>query len=444
MSTASSLADTTVALLQELIQLACVNDLTPDSGQEHKAADALERFFADCPNVRVERFESHPGRTSIAFTLEGSDPEAEPLTLLGHTDVVPIDAAKWTKEPFGAQLIDGRIYGRGATDMLYITAAMAAVVRDVALSGTQPTGTLTFVGCADEEARGGLGVGWLAEHHPDAFSWKNCLSEEGGSHLPVQDGSDALVVVVGEKGAAQRRLTVHGDAGHGSTPHGRDLTIAKIGKVAERIAALNPPVTSDEPWPSYVRAWKFDEATEAALLAGEGYEAFGQLQRYSHAMSHLTVAPTVLRAGGAINVLPSEASLDLDIRQLPGQPQEEIDELLREALGDLADEVEITHLITEDATVSPTSGPLYEAIVDTFAEFFPDAAVVPTLAAGGSDLRFARRKGGVGYGFALHQRGRTLGQVLDLLHSHDEYVEVEDVELTVKAYRSLVRRMVKA
>ena len=106
MSTASSLADTTVALLQELIQLACVNDLTPDSGQEHKAADALERFFADCPNVRVERFESHPGRTSIAFTLEGSDPEAEPLTLLGHTDVVPIDAAKWTKEPFGAQLID--------------------------------------------------------------------------------------------------------------------------------------------------------------------------------------------------------------------------------------------------------------------------------------------------------------------------------------------------
>ena len=214
--------------------------------------------------------------------------------------------------------------------------------------------------------------------------------------------------------------------------------------MAERIAALTPPVTSDEPWPSYVRAWKFDEATEAALLAGEGYEAFGQLQRYSHAMSHLTVAPAVLRAGGAINVLPSEASLDLDIRQLPGQTQEEIDELLREALGDMADEVEITHLITEDATVSPTSGPLYEAIVDTFAEFFPDAAVVPTLAAGGSDLRFARRKGGVGYGFALHQRGRTLGQVLDLLHSHDEYVEVEDVELTVKAYRSLVRRMVKA
>ena len=439
-----TLADTTVTLLKELVQISCVNDLTPDSGQESKAADVLERFFADAPNVRVERFEPHPGRTSIAFTIEGSDPSAEPLTLLGHTDVVPVDEAKWTKDPFGAQIIDGHLYGRGATDMLYITAAMAATVRDVALSGTQPTGTLTFVGCADEEARGGLGVGWLAEHAPDAFSWKNCLSEEGGSHLPVQDGSDAVVVVIGEKGAAQRRLTVHGDAGHGSTPHGRELTIAKIGKVAERIAALTPEVSSEEPWPGYVRAWKFDPETEQALLRGEGYEAFGELQRYSHAMSHLTVAPTVLRAGGAINVLPSEASIELDIRQLPGQSQEDIDDLLREALGDLASEVEITHLITEDATVSPTEGPLYDAIVDTFAEFFPEAPVVPTLAAGGSDLRFARRKGGVGYGFAMHKRENTLGKVLDLLHSHDEYVDLADVELTTQAYRSLIRRMVNA
>ena len=439
-----TLADTTITLLKELVQISCVNDLTPDSGQESKAADVLERFFADAPNVRVERFEPHPGRTSIAFTIEGSDSSAEPLTLLGHTDVVPVDEAKWTKDPFGAQIIDGHLYGRGATDMLYITAAMAATVRDVALSGTQPTGTLTFVGCADEEARGGLGVGWLAEHAPDAFSWKNCLSEEGGSHLPVQDGSDAVVVVIGEKGAAQRRLTVHGDAGHGSTPHGRELTIAKIGKVAERIAALTPEVSSEEPWPGYVRAWKFDPETEQALLRGEGYEAFGELQRYSHAMSHLTVAPTVLRAGGAINVLPSEASIELDIRQLPGQSQEDIDDLLREALGDLAAEVEITHLITEDATVSPTEGPLYDAIVDTFAEFFPEAAVVPTLAAGGSDLRFARRKGGVGYGFAMHKRENTLGKVLDLLHSHDEYVDLADVELTTRAYRSLIRRMVNA
>ena len=288
------------------------------------------------------------------------------------------------------------------------------------------------------------GTSGLAEHEADAFSWRNCLSEEGGSHLPVADGSDALVVVVGEKGAGQRRLTVHGDAGHGSAPFGRDMAVAKIGEVARRIAAIEPPVRSDELWEGYVRAWKFDPATEKALLAGEGYEAFGQLESYSHAMSHLTISPTVLRAGNAINVLPSVAWMELDIRPLPGQTQEDIDQVLRDALGDLAGEVEITPLITEDGTVSPTSGPLYDAIVSTFDEFFPGAPVIPTIAAGGSDLRFARRKGGVGYGFALHGREETLGSVLGELHSHDESVAVEDVDLTVRAYRSLLRRFVGA
>lgn len=435
-----SLTDTTIALLQNLIQNGCVNYLTADSGQETKNADTLEAFFAGT-DVRVERYEPHPGRVSIAFTVEGTDPSAEPLTLLGHTDVVPVDEDRWTHDPFGGEIVDGRVFGRGATDMLYITAAMAACVRDVA-RGERPRGTLTFVSCADEEARGGLGAAWLAENA--SFSWANCLSEEGGSHLPAADGSDALVVVVGEKGAGQRRLTVHGDAGHGSAPFGREMAVAKIAEVARRVAAIEPEVRADEIWEGYVRAWKFDPDTEAALLAGSGYDAFGQLESYSHAMSHLTISPTVLRAGGAINVLPSVAWMELDIRPLPGQTQDEIDALLRDALGEIADDVEITHLITEDGSVSPTSGPLYDAILSTFNEFFPDVPVVPTIAAGGSDLRFARRKGGVGYGFALHGRGETLGSVLGELHSHDESVAVEDVDLTVRAYRSLIKRFVGA
>lgn len=435
-----SLTDDTLALLQSLIRNGCVNYFSADSGHEERNADTLEAFFAGT-DVSVERYEPHPGRVSISFTVEGTDPDAEPLTLLGHTDVVPVDEDKWTTDPFGGEIIDGRVFGRGATDMLYITAAMAACVRDVA-RGERPRGTLTFVGCADEEARGGLGARWLAEH--GKFSWKNCLSEEGGSHIPAVDGSDALAVVVGEKGAGQRRLTVHGDAGHGSAPYGRELAVAKIAEVARRVAAIEPEVRADEIWEGYVLAWKFDPATEAALMRGEGYEAFGQLESYSHAMSHLTISPTVLRAGNGINVLPSEAWLELDIRPLPGQTQEEIDSLLRSALGELADEVEITHLITEDGTVSPTSGPLFEAICQTFDEFFPSVPVVPTIAAGGSDLRFARRKGGVGYGFALHAREETLGSVLGQLHSHDESVSVEDVDLTVRAYRSLIRRFVGA
>lgn len=458
--TGSALFDDTLELLKALVRNACVNDLTPDSGEEVRNADTLEEFFAAeiaDGSVQVQRFESRPGRTSIIVTVPGSDPAAEPLSFLGHTDVVPVDAARWTTDPFGAEIVgegrDARIYGRGTVDMLGLTAPMAAVTRQAAReasAGRPPRGTLTFVGVADEEARGGLGAKWLSENHPDAFSWRNCISETGGSHLPVggdAEGRDALVINVGEKGAAQRRLHVGGDAGHGSQPFGRDLAVARIAEVARRIAVHRPPVTRDPLWQEFVGAFRFDPQVQDALLAGtddEAYLQFGDLARFADAVSHLTVAPTVLRAGQAINVLPSSAYLELDIRPLPGQSQDDIDAELRDALGDLADEVTFERLISEPAEVSTTDSPLYRALESTVEEFFPGAAVVPVLAAGGSDLRFARRLGGVGYGFALHARERTLAEVSAQLHTHDEHLYLEDLDLTVRAYARLVDSFVFA
>ncbi|NLZ57200.1 MAG: M20/M25/M40 family metallo-hydrolase [Corynebacterium sp.] len=436
-----TLYEETLPLLQELIRNACVNDLTPDSGQEVRNADTLERFFAGVPNVEIQRLEPRPGRTTIIFTVPGSDPDAEPLTLLGHTDVVPIDEPKWTKDPFGAEISEGQIWGRGAVDMLFITATQAAVTRQVAREGGL-RGTLTFVGIADEEARGGLGAKWIAEEHSQAFSWKNCLSETGGSHLPVTDGSDAVVINIGEKGAAQRRIHVHGDAGHGSIPFDRDSSIVKIGEVARRIAAADIAVAKDDIWQGFVQAFRFDPAVEKALLEGTdpaAYGEFGELARFAHAVSHLTIAQTVVRAGQAINVLPSHAYLELDIRTLPGQTNDYVDDALRKALGDLADEVEIEHLISEEATVSPTDSGLYHVLEKVLGDFFPDAPVVPIISSGGSDLRFGRRLGGVGYGFAVHARERTLAEALGQLHSHDEALHLEDLELTIRGYDAVVR-----
>ncbi|WP_080791643.1 M20/M25/M40 family metallo-hydrolase [Corynebacterium pacaense] len=436
-----TLYDDTLTLLKELVRNACVNDLTPDSGQEVRNADTLERFFAGTPGVEISRLEPRSGRTSIIVTVPGSDPDAEPLTLLGHTDVVPVDAPKWTKDPFAAEISDGRIWGRGTVDMLFITAAQAAVTRLIAREGGL-RGTLTFVGVADEEARGGLGAKWLSEEHPEAFSWRNTLSESGGSHIPAKDGSDAVIVTVGEKGAAQRRLHVHGDAGHGSIPFDRDSAIVKIGEVARRIAAVDLNVAKDDVWQGFVRAFRFDPATEQSLLDGtdpSAYGSFGALARYAHAVSHLTIAQTVVRAGQAINVLPSHAHLELDIRTLPGQTNDYVDDVLRTALGDLADEVEIEHLISEEATVSSTDSGLYRVLEKVLGDFFPDATVVPTISSGGSDLRFGRRLGGVGYGFAVHARERTVAEALGQLHSHDEALYLEDLELTVRGYEAVVR-----
>src|SRR5699024_1670635 len=138
--------------------------------------------------------------------------------------------------------------------------------------------------------------------------------------------------------AGQRRIHIHGDAGHGSTPFGKDFAVVKIAEVARRIAAAQPPAVSNETWAGFVRAFKFDAATERVLSDGTATHAdcekFVALYAYAHAFSHTTIARTVLRAGGAINVLPSHAWLEMDIRPFPGQTQEYLDDFLRAALGD--------------------------------------------------------------------------------------------------------------
>ncbi|WP_048711965.1 M20/M25/M40 family metallo-hydrolase [Trueperella pyogenes] len=439
------IGEETIDLLQRLIALASVNDLTPDSGNEEAAADLFESFFDGLP-VEVERIEPHPGRTTLVVTLRGTDPSAQPLTFLGHTDVVPVDEKHWTHPPFAGEITEGSIWGRGSVDMLHLTAAMAVVTRrlaeDVSRGGARPAGTLTFVAAADEEARGGLGVPWIGEHRADAFPWDAQLSEMGGAHIRGARGKDSVVVIVGEKGAAQRRLHVRGDAGHGSIPLGRVSAVEMLARVSRVLSQAQWPQASDEIWAGFVRAFEFESELEESLISGTyrgDYGEFGDLAAYAHAVSHMTVAQTVARAGGPINVLPSSGELELDIRTLPGQNDDDVDRAITEALGELADHVTIERLLSEQATASSIDTKLYRAIEETLTQANPGAKVVPILFPGGSDLRVGRHKGGAGYGFGSCSSGATLGQVYSQLHAHDEHIAVEDVVSTVCALDHLSR-----
>lgn len=439
------IGEETIDLLQRLISLASVNDLTPDSGNEEAAANLFESFFDGLP-VEVERIEPHPGRTTLVVTLRGSDPSAQPLTFLGHTDVVPVDEKHWTHPPFAGEITEGSIWGRGSVDMLHLTAAMAVVTRrlaeEVSRGGARPAGTLTFVAAADEEARGGLGVPWIGEYRVDAFPWDAQLSEMGGAHIRGARGKDSVVVIVGEKGAAQRRLHVRGDAGHGSIPLGRVSAVEMLARVSRALSQAQWPQASDEIWAGFVRAFEFESELEESLISGTyrgDYGEFGDLAAYAHAVSHMTVAQTVARAGGPINVLPSSGELELDIRTLPGQSDDDVDRAITEALGELANHVTIERLLSEQATASSIDTKLYRAIEETLTQANPGAKVVPILFPGGSDLRVGRHKGGVGYGFGSCSSGATLGQVYSQLHAHDEHIAVEDVVSTVCALDHLTR-----
>ena len=135
----SDLTGATVDLLQTLIRNQCVNDGTPDSGQETRNADVLQSYV-EGPGVTIERWEPTPGRASFVARVEGSDPDAPSLCLMGHTDVVPVNADGWTRDPFGGELVDGEVWGRGAIDMLCITSSMAVAFRQLATSGWKPRG----------------------------------------------------------------------------------------------------------------------------------------------------------------------------------------------------------------------------------------------------------------------------------------------------------------
>ncbi|MDQ3469359.1 MAG: M20/M25/M40 family metallo-hydrolase, partial [Actinomycetota bacterium] len=170
---ANDLTGATVELLQTLIRNECVNDGTASSGNESRNADVLQSYVEGA-GVQIERWEPTAGRASFVARLEGRDPGAPSLCLMGHTDVVPVHAAGWQRDPFGGELVrnaDGldEVWGRGAVDMLNLTASMAVAFRDLAERGFRPRGDLLYFAVADEEAGSAHGARWVAEHHPDAI-----------------------------------------------------------------------------------------------------------------------------------------------------------------------------------------------------------------------------------------------------------------------------------
>ena len=179
MAATDDLTGPTTELLQALIRNQCVNDGSPDSGEEFRNADLLQTYLEGA-GLDVQRFDSRPGRTSIVARIEGRDPGAPSLCLMGHTDVVPVNADGWTHDPFGGELIDGEVWGRGAIDMLNITSSMAVVFRRLATEGFRPQGTLIYFGVADEEAGGTWGAAHMVEHHWDAVGADYVLTESGG------------------------------------------------------------------------------------------------------------------------------------------------------------------------------------------------------------------------------------------------------------------------
>ncbi|MFM2076526.1 MAG: hypothetical protein RJA49_416, partial [Actinomycetota bacterium] len=360
------LTATTVELLQALIRNECVNDGTPDSGGETRNAELLEAFLEGA-GVEVERFESRPGRGSVVARIEGTDPTAPTLCFMGHTDVVPVNADGWSRDPFGGELVDGEIWGRGAIDMLNITSSMAVAFRHLARSNWRPKGSLIYFGVADEEAGGHWGAEWMLDEHWDAVGADYVLTESGGWSTVGADGVRRVVVNVGEKGIAWRRLRVTGAPGHGSMPYGADNALIKAAEVVRRIAAYRPTAKIDAIWRAQVDAMRQPDDVKAALLdparIWSAIEAMPLNEaRVCHAHTHTTFSPNVVHGGQKTNTIPDVVDIDVDIRTVPGTTDEDVREHLAAALGDLADHVEISPLQSYLSTASTNDNPFWDVL----------------------------------------------------------------------------------
>ncbi|QBE49146.1 M20/M25/M40 family metallo-hydrolase [Leucobacter triazinivorans] len=432
-----------VGLLRALIREACVNDGRPDSGQEIRSVRVLQRFLAPAVaagRIETQVLESAPGRASLIARVRGTDPSAPSLGLLGHLDVVPVDPEGWTRNPFGGDLIDGEIWGRGAVDMLYLTAAFAAVLRETALAPERPRGDLVLLAVADEEAGGEYGIHWLVREHPDAMRVSEALSESGGMRMGAH-----VAIEVAEKGSAGRRLVIRGKPGHASIPYGAASAAYRVGEVLQRLGEVAPAAQPSELWDAFVAARIGDPALAERLRDPVSIDAalphLGGIAGYAHAVSRITLSPTVLRAGMTHNVIPAVGTIDLDIRTLPGTSDADVDQLLAAVLGPLIDEVEIQHLRGWAATASSAREPLFAAI-ERAVGAVAGAPVVPIMAAGGSDARVLRELGIPAYGFGLLGPDWTYERYREGVHGNDERIDVESVELSLAALRLIVAERV--
>ncbi|HSL93057.1 MAG TPA: M20/M25/M40 family metallo-hydrolase [Bacillota bacterium] len=416
-------------------------DTTNPPGNESEAVHYLATLF-DAEGIEYETFEPLPGRGSIVARIRGTG-SARPLMLLGHLDVVTANAADWTHPPFSAAENDSAIWGRGTLDMKGLVATWLTLMVKYKREQAVFPRDIIFAATADEEAGGHLGLGWLVKNRPDLVDCEWALNEGGGNSFTL-NGKTFATIQSGEKAGCPVKLLAKGTAGHASIP----LPDNPVIKLAEALRSLHEAVFPEH-MTDTVRAFlsglsgglggSHGAALNLAVKAGQVGKAVDLavkdpfLRAGLRAMMQNTAVPTMLSASSKLNVIPKEATAELDCRILPGQSRES---LLHELRGVLPADVEIMNERCGEPSESSPNSPLSMIIGDVMKSHLPEAHVIPFLSPGATDARYLRPRGTIVYGFSP----MLPGEKVNLAHGVDERISLASLEFGLKVLDDVVSR----
>ena len=426
-----------IELLSSYIRL----NTTNPPGNEHLATDFFARILK-AEGITYRVYESRPGRTSIRAEIKGSG-KREPLILLHHMDVIAAKKDEWSFDPFGGEIIDGYVCGRGALDTKSLGIMQLLSMFDVHHNKVALNRDLVFLATADEESGADCGVEYLLREHRSDFPAGLVLNE--GSYVAegIVPGRLLAMISPGEKGPCWIKLKRKGIPGHGSTPHG-DNALERLTQAVNRLIdyRVAPKVTSivAEYFRRMAPSWEFlkpfvedgQESTLLKIIEDNGLLAVPQIK----AMLANTISLNSLHSGNKVNVIPSYAEAEVDTRLLPGQGISEWIELLKHLMDDI--EIKIEFIMKGEGNSSDMYTESYRIIEQALLDHYPGAIAAPYLMLGTTDSRFFRELGMLSYGFCP---AVIPADHLKSIHGTDEKIAVKSMVKGTEIYTDIVKRL---
>lgn len=398
--------DEIIALCQDLVRVPSINTGVMPTGDETPAAEVLRTKLA-ADGIEGAIYESAPNRGNFVARLRGSGGGPR-LLLLSHTDVVPVeDADAWTHPPFGGEIHEGRIYGRGANDMKSTVAAEAMAMILLKRAGVALRGDLIFAAGADEESGGKWGFEWLAANHPDELRADFGINEGGGALVHAADGRMAYLISTGEKGRLEIVITIKGRGFHASQPWRADNAVYKAQEVVRRIQHYQPEVCVD---PALINPLADLYGVKETITAENVDQIADQLDQQNpnwgsslKALTRMTLVASMINAGVKSNSVAESCTITCDVRTLPHQDEAYVHAQLTKILAGLAG---VSFVI--NYTAVPSASP-YDGEGAAFAKQVraatkvalgrDDLLFIPNLTVGFTDSRLVRHLCPVIYGF---------------------------------------------